>query len=233
MSDTPASSTSASLSDRPQEVEGAILGEGSTRRELGVTNPVLLSGRLAPIRLGRLGRGLIYGTGLFLFRPLLLLLRRLLGWERRAEISYANGVLVIHRELVVLGASLGREREHLPLARVVSASRLQVTAPEPLALGGLVLAAATVWGLWRVMDGIHGRSVGLVSIGLGAIAAGAAVDIALYWLAGRLSSFTSHGLALNTLDGRRISVLGLPASGVEHLLSTLLEDLHPRQTGQG
>ena len=113
---------------------------------------------------------------------------------------------------------------------MVSASRQEVTAPELLAVGGVFFAIAMVWGILRLVDGLFGRSFGLVAMGLGAVALGAAVDIALTALGGRFPALTSHGIAVHLQDGRSITVRGLPAAGADRLLTSLVCDLradHP------
>lgn len=227
------SSAPMSTAATPQELDAP--SKGQPRRERGGTDAPRgsaesaalqqIRGRLQPPPLGRLGRGLVYGTGLFLFRPILWICRRLIGWERRAELGYRDGVLQVDRELVVLGSTLRRERERLPASRLVSAATQQVTAPEPLALGALVLAVALVWGLWQIVDGIYGRSGGLVGMGLGAIAAGAVVDLALFWVASRLPSLRSGGVVVRATDGREISVLGLSEAAADRLAAAITEDL--------
>lgn len=184
-----------------------------------------LCGRLHPPALGRLGRGLVYGTGLFLLRPLLVLACRLVGWRRSATLRYAEGRLHLERELTVLGMRLSRESEHLPSSRLVSVSSLWTKAPEPLALGALCLGVAVLWGLWQVVDGIYGRSPALVGLGLGVLAAGVAADLLLYIVASRIPGLESQGIRVRTLDGREITVSGLAEADRDRFLASIHKDI--------
>lgn len=216
MSSAPMSST-----PDPKNVAGVDARLAPRAMDVGAA----LRGRLLPPALGRLGRGLVYGTGLFLLRPLLLLACRLVGWQRSCELRHTQGELRVERELRVLGMTLRRETEHLPLGRLASVSKLWARAPEPLALGALCLGVATIWGLWQLVDGLYGRSAALVGLGLGAIAAGVAVDLLLYWLASHLPGLTTQGMLVRTTDGRKIEVVDLPEASRDRLVDSIFSDI--------
>ena len=218
MSSAPMSTTSESKEAADRAAKAAPRGS-----EQGSLHS--LRGRLHPPALGRFGRTLVYVTGLFLLRPLLHLACRLVGWQRRAHLRYEGGELYLDTELSVLAISLRKETERLPCRSLVSASKLWTKSPELVALGGLVLAVGVLWGLWQVVDGIYGRSLALVGLGLGAIAAGAAVDVLLYLVALRLPSLDTQGLVLRTTDAREIIITDLDESARDRLITSIYNDL--------
>jgi hypothetical protein len=182
---------------------------GSAERTMSkaqATPSITLRGRLAPAPLGRLGRGLVYGSGLFLLRPLLSLLHRLLGWRREARLTLAAGQVQVVTEVFLLGQLLHTEQETLPASRLQSAATVTARALEPVALGALAVTVSLVWGLVQLVDGLYGRSFGLVALGLGAIASGVVVDLLILWVARVLPDPARHGLALRTVDGRLLSL---------------------------
>lgn len=174
--------------------------------------PSRLFGTLAPEPLGRLGRGLVYGTGLFLLRPVAAGLGRLVGLRRTASFSIEPGAgLRIRRSVSLLGASLREEDELLDAAQIVSVATCRRTPPEPLAAGALAAAVGIIWGLWQVADGIYGRSAGLVALGLLAATAGVAVDLLVFHLAQRVAWLSQQGARIFLRDGRCITAWGTSA----------------------
>lgn len=199
-----------------------------TRAEASTERPaprVSVRGRLQPAPLGRLGRGLVYGTGLFLLRPLVLLLRRLLAWERRTELSLEGSQLILETEHETLGTRLSLQTERLPTDQIVSVTTTQRTAPEPLALGALVAAIAVIWGLWQIVDGLYGRSTGMVAMGLLALVLGAAFDLGMLWVSGFLPGLQRHGVILRIRDGRAIAVDGMEPHSARRLCDALEKTL--------
>ncbi len=173
------------------------------------TTSLTLRGRLRPPPLGRLGRGLVYGTGLFLLRPLLVLLQRLLGWRREARLTWSDGEVRLVSQVFVLGQLIRTEDETVPVSRIQSAATVTARAAEPVVLGALAVTVSLVWGLVQIADGIYGRSMGLIALGLGAIACGVAVDLGILWAARVLPDPMRHGLALRTQGGRQLAVHGV------------------------
>lgn len=173
------------------------------------TTTITLRGRLRPPPLGRLGRGLVYGTGLFLLRPLLVLLQRLLGWRREARLTWAGSEVRLVVQVFLLGQLIRTESETLPASRIQSAATITARAAEPVVLGALAVTVSLVWGLVQIADGIFGRSVGLVALGAVAIGGGVAVDLAILWVARVLPDPMRHGVALRTLGGRQLAVHGV------------------------
>jgi hypothetical protein len=173
------------------------------------TTTITLRGRLRPPPLGRLGRGLVYGTGLFLLRPLLVLLQRLLGWRREARLTWAGSEVRLVVQVFLLGQLIRTESETLPASRIQSAATVTARAAEPVVLGALAVTVSLVWGLVQIADGIFGRSVGLVALGAVAILGGVAVDLAILWVARVLPDPMRHGVALRTLGGRQLAVHGV------------------------
>lgn len=179
------------------------------------TTNITLRGRLRPPPLGRLGRGLVYGTGLFLLRPLLVLLQRLLGWRREARLTWAGSEVRLVVQVFLLGQLIRTESETLPASRIQSAATITARAAEPVVLGALAVTVSLVWGLVQIADGIFGRSVGLVALGAVAILGGVAVDLAILWVARVLPDPMRHGVALRTLGGRQLAVHGVVAQTAE------------------
>ncbi len=177
--------------------------------EAQATTSIVLRGRLKPPPLGRLGRGLVYGTGLFLLRPLLVLLQRLMGWRREARFTWSGGQVQVVSQVFLLGQVLRTESETLPLTRIQSAATITARAAEPVVLGALAVTVSLVWGLVQIADGIYGRSFGLVALGLAAMVGGVAVDLAILWVARIFPDPLRHGLALRTLAGRRLALQGV------------------------
>ena len=173
------------------------------------SHSITVQGRLAPAPLGRLGRGLVYGTGLFLLRPVLLLLHRLLGWRRQARLTWETSRVEVVTELYLLGQLLRTESETLPASRLQSAATVTARAVEPVVLGALAVTVCLAWGLVQIVDGIYGHSVGLVALGVGAIASGVVVDLAILWVSRVLPDPARHGLCLRTLDGRVVMLRGV------------------------
>lgn len=165
-----------------------------------------LSGNLAPEPLGRIGRGLVYGTGLFLLRPVATLLGRLVGLRRTVSISVEAGTTFrIQRAVSLLGATLQEEDELLDARHVVSVATCRRTAPEPFAAGGLAAAVGIIWGLWQVADGIYGRSPGLVALGGVAALVGIAVDLLTFHVTQRLAWLSQDGARIFLADGRCVT----------------------------
>ena len=171
--------------------------------------PLSVAGALEPQPLDRLGRGLVYGTGLFLLRPLVWLLHRLVGWRRTATVDWDGRNLSVHAELRLLGFRLRSEAEALAPSRIVSLAVTESAAPEPLVVGALAVLAGLVWGVWRIGEGIYGHSTGLVLLGLGAIALGAAVDLAIFFGLRLFPGLVQGGVAVRTTGGRRIGLRGV------------------------
>jgi hypothetical protein len=171
--------------------------------------PLSVAGVLEPQPLGRLGRGLVYGTGLFLLRPLAWLLHQLVGWRRTATVAWDGQTLAVHSELRLLGLRLRSEAESLAPSRVVSLAVTESAAPEPLVVGGLAVLVGLVWGVWRIAEGLYGHSTGLVLMGVGAIAIGAAVDLAIFFGLRLFPGLVQAGVAVRTTGGRWIGLRGV------------------------
>lgn len=167
---------------------------------------ITVAGRLRPPPLGRVGRALIYGTGLFLLRPLLLLCHALVGWHRPARAAWKGSLLEVSSELRLLGHLLREESERLPASRVVSVAAIRTAPPEPLVVGALALAFGLIWGLSLVADGIYGRSAGLVGLGLLCVVLGLAVDLGVFFGLRCLPGLDRHGVLIRTTDGRRLAI---------------------------
>jgi len=170
---------------------------------------ITLRGRLKSPPLGRLGRGLVYGTGLFLLRPLLVLLQRLLGWRREARLTWSGPEVQLVSQVFLLGQVIRTESETLPVSRIQSAATVTARAAEPVVLGALAVTVSLVWGLVQISDGIYGRSFGLVALGLAAVAGGVVVDLVIGWVARLFPDPMRHGLALRTLAGRQLALQGV------------------------
>jgi hypothetical protein len=180
------------------------------------TTSITLRGRLQSPPLGRLGRGLVYGTGLFLLRPLLVLLHRLLDWRREARLTWSGGEVQLVSQVFLLGQVIRTESETLPVTRLESAATITARAAEPVVLGALAVTVSLVWGLVQIADGIYGRSVGLVGLGLAAMVAGVAVDLVILWAARIFPDPMRHGLALRTLAGRQVILHGVVPQTAEN-----------------
>ena len=183
----------------------------STSASAGATTPSMtLYGRFRPFApLGRLGRGLVYGTGLFLLRPLMIVLHRLVGWRREGTLAWAEGELLVESELFLLGASLRAESERLPASRVVSTATVAAPSAEPVVLGALAVTFSLVWGLYQIADGLYGRSFSLILLGVGAIAAGVAVDIGILWISRIFPDPNRYGVIIRSAEGRTFRLDGV------------------------
>ncbi|MFH2008807.1 MAG: hypothetical protein ABI333_19625 [bacterium] len=204
----------------PTSSDGAAV-ESRLRRAAQGSPSITVIGRLRPAPLGRLGRGLMFGTGLFLLRPLLLLLHRLVGWRREGTLTCTDDAVTVRSELQLLGCVLRTETERLSVSRIVSASQVTARSVEPVALGALALVLALVWGLVQIVDGVYGRSLGLVVLGMGAIAAGVVVDLVILWLARLLPDPHRYGVVLRGVDGRQLHVDSLPVETAERFAAAV------------
>jgi len=164
-----------------------------------------------------LARGLLYGTGLFLLRPLWVLLQRLMGWRREGCLTWSGGEVKLVSQVFLLGQLIRTESETLPTTRIQSAATITARAVEPVILGALAVTVSLVWGLIQIADGIYGRSFGLVALGLAAIGGGVGVDLAILWVARILPDPLRHGLVLRTLGGRQLALLGVVPQTAEKL----------------
>lgn len=189
------------------------------------TKTITLRGRLKPPPLGRLGRGVVYGTGLFLLRPLLALLQRLLGWRREARLTWSGGEVRLVSQVFLLGQLLRTQGETVPVTRLESAATVTARAAEPVVLGALAVTVSLVWGLVQIVDGIYGRSFGMVALGLGAMAGGVAVDLAILWVARVLPDPMRHGLVLQTLGGRQLALQGVVPETAEKLAQGVTDQI--------
>lgn len=185
--------------------------------EAQATKTITLRGRLKPPPLGRLGRGLVYGTGLFLLRPLLVLLQRLLGWRREARLTWSGDEVQLVSQIFLLGQLLRTRGETVSVTRLESAATVTARAVEPVVLGALAVTVSLVWGLVQIVDGIFGRSLGLVALGLAAVAGGVVVDLAILWVARILPDPMRHGFVLQTLGGRQLALQGVVPETAEKL----------------
>jgi len=189
------------------------------------TASITLRGRLKSPPLGRLGRGLVYGTGLFLLRPLVVLLQRLMGWRREARLTWTGDEVRLVVQVFLLGQLIRTESETLPVSRIQSVATVTARAAEPVVLGALAVTVSLVWGLVQIADGVYGRSFGLVALGLAAIAGGVVVDLAVGWVARVLPDPLRHGVALRILGGRHLALQGVVPQTAQKLSEGLATTL--------
>lgn len=193
------------------------------------TTSITLRGRLKSPPLGRLGRGLVYGTGLFLLRPLLFLLQRLMGWRREARLTWSGGEVRLDSQVFLLGQLIRTESETFPVSRIQSIATITARAAEPVVLGALAVTVSLVWGLVQIVDGIYGRSFGLVALGMAAIAGGVAVDLGIGWVSRIFPDPLRHGLALRTVGGRHLALQGVVPHTAEKFAVGVMGALDDRQ----
>ncbi len=182
---------------------------------------ITLRGRLVSPPPGRVGRALVYATGLFLLRPLLLLLLHLLGWRREARLTWSSGELHLVTQSFFLGHLLHTENETLAVSRVCSVATVTSRAEEPVALGALAVTVSLAWGLLQVADGLLGRSLGLVAMGLGAMALGVVVDLFILWVARVLPDPLRHGMVLRRMGAEPLLLRGVDPDRAQQLAHSL------------